>query len=102
MKLGFDPKQFLLQVKRAFNPILHHHVIIAFVAVVGVLIAAVFTVNSILTQPSDQAYITQQETEGVKTKFDEITMLRIDILSRSNERKVLALPTGRRSSPFIE
>lgn len=101
MKLGLSTKQLSLQLRQALKPITAHHVIIAFVVVMGALIYAVFTVNSILTQPADQAYIAQKEAEGVRTKFDEKTIQQIDSLYRSETRESLKLPT-RRLNPFVE
>lgn len=101
MKLGFDPKLALLKLRRALQPVTRHHVIIAFVLVVGMLIAAIFTVNSILTAPTDQAYLTQQQTEGVKTHFDEATITNRDLRYRAQDRKSLSLPPGR-INPFAE
>lgn len=90
-----------LKLKRALNPITSHHVIITFVLVIGALIYAVFTVNNALTMPADQAYITQQETEGVKTRFDEQTIKQIDSLRRSDDGTALTLPGGR-INPFTQ
>ena len=103
MKLGLDSKQLLLKLKQGFAPILRHHVIIAFVFVVGVLIAAVFIVNDILTQTTDQAYLAEQQSEGVKTRFDEATIKRVDALISPERQTSLTLNTGdQRVNPFVE
>lgn len=101
MKTGFDIKQLGLQLRHGLEPAARHHVIITFVFVMGILIYAVFTVNNILTQPADQAYITEKEGEMVKTRFDEATIQRIDALQASQERSSITLPPGR-INPFVE
>lgn len=90
-----------LRLKRSLKPIVRHHLIISFVIVLGALIFAVFTVNSILTMPADQEYITKQQTEGIKTRFDEKTIQQIEELRRSDDRTALSLPGGR-INPFSE
>lgn len=103
MKLeGLNFKDITLTLRRATQPIAKHHVTIAFVLVIGTLIFAILTVNTILTQPADTNYLAEKQSDTVKARFDEATIKRIDDLYHSKERIHLSSPQGPRPSPFTE
>lgn len=76
--------------------------IIYVVIVLTALVYSIFSVNQILSTPSDEAYRMKKESESFSTKFDEATIKKIDSLKGRQEVGNTDLPTGIRINPFAE
>lgn len=101
MKNSLDLNQLSQALSKAFAPILKHHVVIAFMIVLGFLIFTVFSVNSILSQTADLEYEATQRRENALTRFDNKTIEQINQLKSRQDNASLDLPSGRRN-PFVE
>jgi hypothetical protein len=88
-------------LKKIFEIVQKHHVIIIFVIVFSTLIAIVANVNAILSQPPDENYRLQAEQRSIHTNFDQETIKSIHKLRERQENATLTLPPGR-NNPFAE
>lgn len=95
----------LMSVKRILEgflrPIRKYHITIVVVTALGVMIWVVFTVNSILSQPSDETYQQEAQQKAVKANFDQSTIDTINKLRERQENDPATLPGGR-INPFSE
>lgn len=98
MKLEFKVPPYLLQAGRM---IFAHYGIISFLLAMGVLIYCVYTIQMIMSTPSDQTYRDQQLQKNTKTSFDKKTIEQVQRLRTSEDTSAEPLPSGR-INPFIE
>lgn len=75
--------------------------IIYVVIVLAALVYSIFSVNLILSTPSDEEYRAKKEAESFSTRFDEATIKKIDGLKGRQEAGNINLPGGR-INPFAE
>lgn len=75
--------------------------IIFVVVVLAALIYSIYSVNLILSTPSDSEYRAKKEAESFSTRFDEATIKKIDALKGRQEAGNIDLPGGR-INPFAE
>lgn len=81
--------------------IAHHHSAIVLFSVLGFMIFATYSFSQSITLPVDETYRSEQQATKVKTRFDEVTIEKIDRLKARQENSALSLPAGR-INPFTE
>ncbi len=96
----------LSKVKQTFGntltSVLHYHLVISILIIVGFLIFSVITVNAILSSTQDPVYTEQQQMTIIKTRFDDTTITKINELRSRQENPSLSLPDNGRRNPFRE
>jgi hypothetical protein len=98
MKLEFKLPPYLLQSGRV---IFAHYGIISFLLAMGVLIYCVYTIQMVMSTPSDQTYRDQQLQKNTKTSFDKKTIEQVKRLRTAEDTTPVSLPSGR-INPFME
>lgn len=98
---SFDTNAIKQKLIDASAVILRYQLIISIVVTAVFLMYAVITVNSILNNTTDPDYIASQQQKGIKTRFDDETITKINDLRSRQENPSLDLPEGRRN-PFRE
>lgn len=97
------PKQLKHMVK-PLKPLLQHHFFFAILALLLILIGAVFVMNQTLQTPSDEAYREEKTRTGISGNFDQATIDKIEHLQRSSDQSSgqPVFPPGTRTNPFAE
>lgn len=88
-------------LKKAGEALERRMSIIYVVVVFAALIYSIYSVNLILSAPSDEVYRAKKEAESFSTRFDEATIKKIDGLKGRQETGNIDLPGGR-INPFSE
>lgn len=96
-----DIKNIQKKVAKSLRPIATHHIFIVFVFVISFIAYTLYTVDSVLSQPPDAQYASDQQSEAISTKFDEKTIDKVNMLKNRQENSSTELPTGR-INPFTE
>lgn len=78
-----------------------HGAIIFVVLSLGLLTYSVYAVQLILSSPEDSDYRGLLETQGIRTRFDQATIDKVNQLRNSQQAVDLTLPPGR-INPFSE
>lgn len=81
--------------------LLKHHVLIVALLLLAAMAYTVFTINQIMSGPSDESYRSEQQTRTTSTTFDQKTISSIEALKTPPQAYDLRLPSGR-VSPFAE
>ena len=98
MQLG-SLNTILRTIGKTLRPIVLHHAILFTLFALISLIAAVYTTNAILSQPTDDDYYMTASEQAVQTNFDRDTIEKIEQLRERGEGGNLDLPPGR-INPF--
>lgn len=98
---SLNTSQLLQRATDLIKLIAQYHVVIFTVIIAGFLMFVVITVNNILSNTVDVAYVEEQQAKAIKTRFDDATITKINELRSRQENPSLQLPEGRRS-PFRE
>lgn len=98
MKIEMKLPPYFLQIGRV---VFAHYGIISFLLAMGALIYCVYTIQMIMSTPSDQAYRDQQLQKNTKTSFDKSTIEQVKRLRSANDPTPETLPSGR-INPFTE
>ncbi len=101
MKSILDINSTKKQLAKLTKPIRTHHVLIAFIIITGIIAYTLYTVNNVLSQPSDEQYTAEQQKNAISTKFDEDTIDKVNKLKNRQENSSNELPPGR-INPFTE
>ncbi|SRR6266550_1609814 len=101
-KLKLNLNDTIIKIKRVLRPITSHMQFMVFILLAMFLILGIFSVNQILQQPTDQAYLDQQQKNSVQTRFDAQTIDKVEQLKRRQENASLDLPSDKRINPFNE
>ncbi len=78
-----------------------HYGIISFVLAMFALIYCVYTIQAIMSAPSDNSYREKQLQKNTKTSFDKKTIEQVKQLRTSEDTDSINIPSGR-INPFIE
>lgn len=89
------------QLKLLTNKVLAHYAIITFIIAMLTLIYCVYTIQIIVSQPSDEQYRQAQLQKNTKTSFDKDTIQKIKDLRTTTDNQPIVLPAGR-INPFLE
>ena len=88
-------------ISEPFMKIAHHHSAIVLFSILGFMIYVTYSFSQSITLPVDEIYRSEQQATKVKTRFDEVTIEKIDRLKARQENSPLSLPSGR-INPFTE
>ena len=97
-----DIKKRINSLRNKIRPLFKHFPVIIFTLIAGLLIYGVLTVAQILNQPTDQAYLDEQQKNNVLSRFDDQTIEKVKNLKNRQENPNLTLPANKRINPFIE
>lgn len=78
-----------------------HYGILSFLLVMVILIYSVFSIQQIMSSPSDSGYRDEQQRKNTRTTFDRQTIGKVERLRSAEESAAIELPTGR-INPFAE
>ena len=78
-----------------------HYGIIIFMLAMGTLIYCVYSIQVLMTAPSDAEYRQQQLQKNTKTSFDKTTIEQVNQLRTTDDATAVTLPSGR-INPFSE
>jgi hypothetical protein len=78
-----------------------HYGIISFVLAMTILIYCVYTIQSIMSSTSDEAYRVEQQQKNTRTSFDKATIEQVKQLRTTDDQSPIILPSGR-INPFAE
>lgn len=98
MKIEMKLPPYLTNVSHS---IFAHYGIISFVLAMSILIYCVYTIQLIMSTPSDEAYRQQQQQNNTKTSFDKTTIEQVKQLRTTEDTSPIVLPSGR-INPFAE
>lgn len=98
MKIEMKVPPYITQVGKI---IFAHYGIISFLLAMGALIYCVYTIQLIMSTPSDQAYRDEQLQKNTKTSFDKKTIEQVKRLRTTEDTNPEPLPSGR-INPFTE
>lgn len=83
------------------HSIFAHYGIISFVLAMSILIYCVYTIQLIMSTPTDETYRQEQQQQNTKTSFDKTTIEQIKQLRTTDDKSPIVLPSGR-INPFAE
>lgn len=98
MKIDMKLPPYLAHIGRS---IFAHYGIISFVLAMSILIYCVYTIQIIMSTPSDETYRQQQQQKNTKTSFDKKTIEQVEQLRTTEDQSQIVLPSGR-INPFAE
>lgn len=89
---------------KPLRPLLQHHFFFATLALLLILIGAVYVMNQTLQSPSDDAYREEKTRTSISGNFDQATIDKIERLQRSSDQSSgqPVFPSGTRTNPFGE
>lgn len=88
-------------VQKINHSLFAHYGIISFVLAMSTLIYCVYSIQLLMTAPSDTDYRDQQLQKNTKTSFDKTTIDQVDQLRTTSDSTPITLPSGR-INPFSE
>lgn len=88
-------------ITRTGRMIFAHYGIISFLLAMAALIYCVYTIQLIMSTPSDQTYRDQEIQKNTKTSFDKQTIEQVKRLRTTDDTTPISLPSGR-INPFTE
>lgn len=98
MKVEMKLPPFIANIGRS---VFAHYGIISFVLAMGTLMYCVYSIQLLMTAPSDTNYRDEQLQKNTKTSFDRKTIEQVNQLRTTDETSSITLPSGR-VNPFTE
>lgn len=88
-------------IEKIGHSIFAHYGIISFLLAMATLIYCVYSIQILMTAPSDTEYRESQLQKNTKTSFDKTTIEQVNQLRTTDDPGSVTLPSGR-INPFTE
>ena len=88
-------------IEKLSHSVFAHYGIISFLLAMGTLIYCVYSIQVLMTAPSDTEYRETQLQKNTKTSFDKTTVDQVNQLRTTDDTTSVTLPSGR-INPFTE
>ncbi len=88
-------------VEKLGHSVFAHYGIISFLLAMATLIYCVYSIQILMTAPSDTEYRDAQLQKNTKTSFDKTTIEQVNQLRTTDDTTSVTLPSGR-INPFTE
>lgn len=98
MKLEMKLPPYFASIGRA---VFAHYGIISFILAMMTLMYCVYSIQLLMTAPSDTTYRNEQLQKNTKTSFDRKTIEQVNQLRTTDDTTSIMLPSGR-INPFTE